>query len=221
MSSLDLPERPRSADDTKRPDCDGEVFSADETTDLPGTSGKTKNSQIIAAKKDEDIPSSIVDRAFATQNTTNDNERDNIENLKNIPDEQLEREVNEILGCNTNNNHTQNLLPSVGSLTNANLINRKSSPVGCDAERDVGQDVTATSSTEPVPSPENDDPNTNPQGSVRKKRRSAVQSETILPTGLPSKNPRSSAKEKRPSIIGRDIIFTSTESSSKESAGNF
>ena len=157
-----------------------------------------------------------VDVTNNSMEKINETEREeaNMENLNEIPDEQIERDVNEILGCNTNNNHSIKGVVSKPVQTGSTLVAVKDpTPANLETTDEVKNKIVKVN-TEPdmIRKPEQTEqqPSLNqPSTSMRKPRLPSGRSETILPTGLPTKNRHTSTKGTR--------IVTSQESESSDS----
>ena len=217
VRSLDLHHVSGSACDAKRSLSGEAIFQSERIENVTDTSVEAKELievlSKLAVSNDDETRSQDDDKA---SNNRNKNQPNALESLDSIPDEQIERDVNEILGCNTNNNHSLHNRSSKSPSSTVASNRAKRSSTSSDTEADKLDDSAVL--IERGSPAENADQSAIPQASIRKIRRSAVHSETLLPTGLPIKNPRSSAKGKPSSVSDRDVVTTHSNSS-KEAAG--
>ena len=153
---------------------------------------------------------SIQDSSRSKDFNSNINE---LQKVTDIPDELIEREVNEILG-NANNNHSiKNPSPAVHAASGNLASDLPSVPHNL-----VKKDLTSPdesrqfseSSSTSVDARFDSEPNRLPSQQTavlhRKLMPSGGKSDTVLPTGSPIKNPRSSAKGKQPSVVTADGV---------------
>lgn len=179
-----------------------------------GVPVSSNNTDKITGIESNSVPE-VQDSAIVDNNDFDEDEK--------IPDEQIDKEVNEILG-NSNNNHSIKDNPALvvpliikkpASKESPDLVASEKSSKTRDEERSSTESSAISSGARlgsgRLPSQ---------QGTPhRNLMRSAGKSDTILPTGLPPKNPRSSAKGKPSSVITTDGARTITGISPDDNSG--
>ena len=207
VSSLDTG-RPQSACGDPRLSIDDDVFLRKNSE----TDGTLKD-PLVSLKTDQGSASDVRSTENASNSLDVIDGVIDVEKLKDIPDEQIERDVDEILGCNSNNNHALTRTINLGVGVDVSEEGSDSVPEKEESTEVVRSSSVSQDSVEPSEETPTQNVIQNPSGgSLRKIRRSAGRSETILPTDLPLMNARNSAKEKRPSIPNRDTLLPQTGS---------